>query len=56
MITAKDAADREKCPDPRVSTENLMTGHRVMNRLAALPRLISHIHFSNFQGQMFQNP
>ena len=23
--TPKDAADKEKCPDPRVSTENLMT-------------------------------
>ena len=33
----KDAADKEKCPDPRVSTENLMTGHRALNRLAALP-------------------
>ena len=37
MTTAKDAEDREKCPDPRVSTENLMTGHRALNRLAALP-------------------
>ena len=35
--TPKDAADKEKCPDPRVSTENFMTGHRVLNRLAALP-------------------
>ena len=35
--TPKDAADKEKCPDPRVSTENLMTGYRVLNRLAALP-------------------
>ena len=35
--TPKDAADREKCLDPRVSTENLMTGHRALNRLAALP-------------------
>ena len=35
--TPKDAADKEKCPDPRVSTENPMTGHRVLNRLAALP-------------------
>ena len=35
--TPKDAADKEKCPDPRVSTKNLMTGHRVLNRLAALP-------------------
>ena len=37
MMTAKDAEDREKCPDPRVSTENLMTSPRVLNRLAALP-------------------
>ena len=35
--TPKNATDKEKCPDPRVSTENLMTGHRVLNRLAALP-------------------
>ena len=35
--TPKDAADKDKCPDPRVSTENLMTGHRALNRLAALP-------------------
>ena len=35
--TPKDAADKEKCPDPRVSTENLMTGQRALNRLAALP-------------------
>ena len=37
MTTAKDAEDRKKCPDPRVSTENLMTGPRVLNRLAVLP-------------------
>ena len=37
MTTPKDAADKEKCSDPRVSTENLMTGHRALNRLAALP-------------------
>ena len=37
MTTPKDAADKEKCPDPRISTENLMTGHRALNRLAALP-------------------
>ena len=37
MMTAKDAEDREKCPDPRVSTENLMIGPRALNRLAALP-------------------
>ena len=40
MTTAKDAEDREKCPDPRVSTENLMTGTRALNRLAALPNFM----------------
>ena len=35
--TPKDATDKEKCPDSRISTENLMTGQRVLNRLAALP-------------------
>ena len=40
MMTAKDAEDREKCPDPRVSTENLMTGPRALNRLAALPNFM----------------
>ena len=31
MMTAKDAEDREKCLDPRVSTENLMTSTRALN-------------------------
>ena len=45
MTTAKDAEDREKCPDPRISTENLKTGARAMNRLAALP------NFTDIQGK-----
>ena len=40
MMTAKDAEGREKCPDPRVLTENLMTGTRALNRLAALPNFM----------------
>ena len=44
MTTAKDAEDREKCPDPRVSTENLMTGPRALNRLAAL------LNFTDIEG------
>ena len=44
MTTAKDAEDGEKCPDPRVSTENLMTGPRALNRLAALP------NFTDIEG------
>ena len=34
----------EKCPDPRVSMENLMTSPRALNRLAALP------NFTNNEG------
>ena len=37
IVTVKDVEDREKCPDPGVSTENIMTGNRALNRLAALP-------------------
>ena len=37
--TPKDAADKDKCPDPRVSTENLTIDHRALNRLAPLPNL-----------------
>ena len=44
MTAAKDAEDREKCPDPRVSTENLMTSPRALNRLAALP------NFTDIEG------
>ena len=40
MMTAKDAEDREKYPDPRTSTENLTTGPRALNRLAALPNFM----------------
>ena len=44
MTRAKDAEDREKCPDSRASTENLMTGPRAPNRLAALP------NFTDIEG------
>ena len=36
MATAKDVEDREMWPDPRVSTENIMTSNHALNRLAAL--------------------
>ena len=44
MTTVKDAEDKEKCSDPRVLTENLMTGPRVLNRLAAL------LNFTDIEG------
>ena len=40
MMTAKDAEGRENCPDPRVSTENLMTSPRALNILGALPNFM----------------
>ena len=35
--TQKDSEDRKRCPDPRISTPNLMTGATALTRLAALP-------------------
>ena len=35
--TQKDSEDRKRCPDPRISTPNLMTGAAALTRLAALP-------------------
>ena len=35
--TQKDSEDRKRCPDPRISTPNLMTGSAVLTRLTALP-------------------
>ena len=34
--TQKDSEDRKRCPDPRISTPNLMTGSAALIRLAAL--------------------
>ena len=34
--TQKDSEDRKRCPDPRISTPNLMTGSAALTRLAAL--------------------
>ena len=35
--TQKDSEDRKRCPDPHISTPNLMTGAAALTRLAALP-------------------
>ena len=35
--TQKDSEDRKKCPDPCISTPNLMTGSAALTRLTALP-------------------
>ena len=36
LETQKDSEDRKRCPDPRISTPNLMTGSAALTRLAAL--------------------
>ena len=35
--TAKESEDREKFLDPRMSTDNIMTGTHALSRLAAMP-------------------
>ena len=35
--TQKESEDRKRCPDPCISTPNLMTGAAALTRLAALP-------------------
>ena len=35
--TQKDGEDRKRCPDPHISTPNLMTGAAALTRLTALP-------------------
>ena len=35
--TQKDSEDRKRCPDPHISTPNLMTGSAALTRLTALP-------------------
>ena len=35
--TQKDSENRKRCPDPRISIPNLMTGSAALTRLAALP-------------------
>ena len=35
--TQKDSEDRKRCPDPCISTPNLMTGSGALTRLATLP-------------------
>ena len=35
--TTKESKDREKFPDPRTSTDNIITGTQAPSRLAAMP-------------------
>ena len=42
--TAKESENREKFPDPRTSTDNIITGTQALSRLAAMP------NFTAIQG------
>ena len=37
METEHDKQDQKLCPDPRTSSNNILTGHQAMNKLEALP-------------------
>ena len=45
MDTEKEWEDQEKCPDPQISTQNIMTGIHAINRLAAM------LNFESIDGE-----
>ena len=44
METEREKQDQALCPDPRVSKDNILTGHQSLNHLEALP------NFKTFEG------
>ena len=46
--TAKESENREKFPDPRTSTDNIITGTQALSRLAAMP------NFTAIQGNQWE--
>ena len=46
--TAKESENREKFPDPRTSTDNIITGTQALSRLAAMP------NFTARQGDQWE--
>ena len=46
--TAKESENREKFPDPRTSTDNIITGTQALSRLAAMP------NFAAIQGDQWE--
>ena len=37
METEHDKQDKKVCKDPRISSDNILTGRQAMNKLKALP-------------------
>ena len=46
--TTKESQNREKFPDPRTSTDNIITGTQALSRLAAMP------NFTAIQGDQWE--
>ena len=46
--TTKESENREKFPDPRTSTDNIITGTQALSRLAAMP------NFTAIQGNQWE--
>ena len=46
--TTKESENREKVPDPRTSTDNIITGTQALSRLAAMP------NFAAIQGDQWE--
>ena len=46
--TAKESENREKFPDPRTSTDNIITGTQALSRLGAMP------NFAAIQGDQWE--
>ena len=46
--TAKESENREKFPDPRTSTDNIITGTQALSRLAAM------LNFTAIQGDQWE--
>ena len=47
--TTKESEDREKFPDPRTLTDNIITGTQALNRLAAMS------NFAAINGKWYVN-
>ena len=46
--TAKESENRENFPDPRTSTDNIITGTQALSRLAAM------LNFTAIQGDQWE--
>ena len=48
METEHDKRDQNLCKDPRVSSDNILTGHKALNKLEALPNFKKFVNGQEF--------